>query len=141
MSEYLLAAGFAAYLLGVLVLGFRAWRRTRDRADYLLGGRSLGRVVAALSAGASDMSGWLLLGLPGFAYASGVQALWLVAGLLIGAWLNWRFVAARLREQTARMGNALTLPAWFAARFPDRARALRLAASVLIVCFFLFYTL
>ena len=91
-----------------LVLGFVAYRRTSNLADYILGGRSLGSWVTAFSAQASDMSGWLLMGLPGLAYLAGFDAVWLAAGLILGTWLNWRFIAAPLRIRTEQLGDALT---------------------------------
>ncbi|MGB1879869.1 MAG: sodium:solute symporter family transporter, partial [Gammaproteobacteria bacterium] len=113
----MLIASFIVYLILVAGIGYRAWRQTQTVDDYLLGGRRVGASVAALSAGASDMSGWLLLGLPGLAVlnptAAGVTAL----GLLLGTWCNWRFVAARLRQGSAAL-EALTLPDYFARRFP-----------------------
>src|SRR5690606_12817419 len=84
---------FAAYLLLMLGLGFVAWRRTRTFDDYILGGRSLGSFVTALAAGASDMSGWLMMGLPGALYLSGASEAWIAVGLLLGAWANWKYVA------------------------------------------------
>ncbi len=135
-----LAASFALYLIAMLAIGVYAWRRTRDQADYLLGGRRLGSVVAALSAGASDMSGWLLLGLPGYAYLAGLEAGWIALGLAAGTWLNWRYVAARLRVATEQAGNALTLPAYFANRFPAQAPLLRPVAAFFVLLFFTFYT-
>ena len=83
-----------------LVLGFVAWRRTATLGDFILGGRTLGSWVTALSAQASDMSGWLLMGLPGLAYLAGFDAVWLVVGLVAGTWANWRFIAAPLRART-----------------------------------------
>jgi sodium/proline symporter len=135
-----LSASFVVYLAVMLAIGLYAWRLTQDHADYLLGGRRLGRVVTALSAGASDMSGWLLLGLPGYAYLSGLEAGWIALGLVAGTWLNWRYVAARLRVATERAGDALTLPAYFANRFPAQARLLRPVAAFFILLFFTFYT-
>ena len=88
---------FLVYLVTMLAIGYVAYKRTVNSSDYFLGGRSLGPWPAALSAGASDMSGWLLLGLPGYAYAAGMEALWLGGGLLIGTWLNWLVCAKRLR--------------------------------------------
>ena len=82
---------FLVYILLMLVIDVIAYRRTHSLSDYILGGRRLGSLTAALSAGASDMSGWLLLGLPGFAYVSGLQSVWLVAGLFVGGYLNWRW--------------------------------------------------
>ncbi|MGD8308298.1 MAG: sodium/proline symporter PutP [Chromatiales bacterium] len=131
---------FACYLLLMLAIGYVGWRRTQSLADYILGGRRLGRWVAALSAGASDMSGWLLLGLPGYAYASGLESGWLVVGLLAGTWLNWRLVAERLRRYTERAHNALTLPDFFERRFADASRSLRLVSALFILVFFTFYT-
>jgi len=133
-------SAFAVYLALMLGIGVAAWRRTADLSDYILGGRSLGRWVAALSAGASDMSGWLLLGLPGAAYLGGLDAVWIALGLLVGTWLNWRVVAARLRRFTHAAGDALTLPDYLENRFDDRSRTLRIVAAALILLFFLIYT-
>ncbi len=133
-------AVFAAYLALMLWIGWLGYRRTRDMADYILGGRGLGRWVAALSAGASDMSGWLLLGLPGYAYAAGLASLWLSGGLLLGTWANWRWVAAPLRVYTEAVGDALTLPEYFARRFGAAGRWLRPLAALFILLFYLFYT-
>jgi sodium/proline symporter len=94
-------ATFFAYLALMLRIGFWAYKRTSDSAGYFLGGRSLGPWPAALLAGASDMSGWLLLGLPGFAFLSGLESLWLAGGLLAGTSLNWLLVAKRLRTYSA----------------------------------------
>lgn len=131
---------FAAYLLIVLVIGVIAWRRTRDLSDFVLGGRSLGSWVAALSASASDMSGWLLLGLPGYAYASGLESGWLAVGLLIGTWLNWRLVAGRLRTASEAADDALTLPQYLSNRFNDDSGLIRVVSSLFVLLFFLFYT-
>ena len=130
---------FVLYLAAMLAIGVAAWKRTRNLEDYILGGRSLGSWVAALSAGASDMSGWLLLGLPGFAYAAGLESLWLAGGLLLGTWLNWRIVAPRLREATLSTG-ALTLPEFFAKRFSECSTLLRMVSAVFIIIFFTIYT-
>ncbi len=105
--QILIGATFLIYLLAMLGIGVTAWRRTRDLSDFVLGGRRLGSWVTALSASASDMSGWLLLGLPGYAYLSGLESVWLAGGLLLGTWLNWRLVAARLRRYSEQFGNAL----------------------------------
>lgn len=131
--------GFVLYLAIIAAIGWQAWRRTATIADYLLGGRRIGAGVAALSAGASDMSGWLLLGLPGLAVLAPGNALWTAVGLLIGTWCNWRFVARPLRVASAAVG-ALTLPDFLALRFPDRARILRPLTALVIVGFFLLYT-
>ena len=130
----------AVYLLAMLGLGAAAYRYTSNLKDYILGGRQLGGAVAALSAGASDMSGWLMLGLPGAIYASGLNQIWIAVGLVAGALLNWRFVARRLRRYTELAGDALTMPDYFENRFEDRSRLLRIASAVVILVFFTIYT-
>jgi sodium/proline symporter len=139
-AEPVVILTFAAYFALVLLIGWLAYRRTQDLSDFILGGRRLGSGVAALSAGASDMSGWLLLGLPGLAYASGLGSLWLAGGLLLGTWLNWRLVAARLRVFSAAYGDALTLPEYLANRFGDPGGWLRGLSAFFILLFFLIYT-
>ena len=130
----------ALYFVLMLAIGLYAWRRsTSDSAGYLLAGRSLSPSVAALSAGASDMSGWLLLGLPGALYATGLVEAWIAIGLFAGAWVNWVVVAPRLRQQSEERG-ALTIPAFLAGRFPGQATALRVVSAVVIVVFFAVYT-
>ncbi|KLE33577.1 sodium/proline symporter PutP [Aurantiacibacter gangjinensis] len=130
----------ALYFALMLGIGLFAWKRsTADSEGYLLGGRNLPPAVAALSAGASDMSGWLLLGLPGALYLSGLVEAWIGVGLFAGAVANWYIVAPRLREQTVRYGNALTIPQFLANRFPDKATALRVVSAVIIVVFFAVY--
>ena len=131
---------FIAYILLMLGVGYVAWKRTTDLSDYILGGRSLGPLPSALSAGASDMSGWLLLGLPGYAYAAGYEAIWIAVGLLAGTWLNWLFVARRLRTYSLAAGDSLTLPSYFENRFNDSSRILRVVCAFFILLFFLFYT-
>ena len=106
----------------------------------ILGGRSLGSWVTAMSAQASDMSGWLLMGLPGLAYVAGVNSIWLVLGLIAGTYFNWKFIAARLRTQTERLGDSLTMPDYFERRFDDRSRVLRTLSAFFILVFFTFYT-
>jgi len=140
MDRGVIAATFLAYLLAVLIIGVVAWRRTRNLRDYILGGRSLGEWVTALSAQASDMSGWLLLGLPGYAYLAGLESIWLLLGLFVGTYANWKFVAERLRRETERYCDSLTLPDYFEARFEDRSRALRIVSGICILVFFTFYT-
>jgi len=130
---------FAIYLVGMLLIGWLGYRATTNLSDYILGGRSLGSVVTALSAGASDMSGWLLLGLPGAVFLHGVREGWIAIGLIIGAWLNWRFVASRLRAYTERAGNALTLPDYLSNRFEDRSNLLRIITALVILIFFTLY--
>ncbi|MEW7984193.1 MAG: sodium/proline symporter PutP [Candidatus Thiodiazotropha sp.] len=139
-SDLLVGLSFFCYLLTLLIIGVVAWRRTRNLSDFVLGGRSLGSWVTALSASASDMSGWLLLGLPGYAYLAGLESFWLALGLLIGTWLNWRLVAARLRIASEAAGNALTLPEYLSNRFNDASGLIRISSSFFILLFFLFYT-
>jgi len=136
----LIAIPFIAYILGMLFIGFYHYRRTRNLNDYILGGRGLGHWVAALSAQASDMSGWLLLGLPGYAYLAGVEAVWIAFGLIIGTWVNWRYVARRLRIFTEIADNAITLPDYFENRFGAKTRELRLFSALFILIFFTIYT-
>lgn len=131
---------FIFYILLMLGVGYVAYRRTSNLSDYILGGRSLGPLPSALSAGASDMSGWLLLGLPGYAYAAGYEAVWIAIGLLAGTWLNWLFVARRLRTYSLAAGDSLTLPSFFENRFHDTSRILRVVSAFFILLFFLFYT-
>ena len=130
---------FGLYLVAMIVIGFIAWRRTRDFDDYILGGRSLGGYVTALSAGASDMSGWLLMGLPGALYLTGLSEAWIAVGLVIGAYLNWRFVAGPLRLYTERSADALTLPDYFTTRFGENGKLLRVVSALVILVFFALY--
>lgn len=130
---------FAIYLLLMVGIGFAAWRSTKSFDDYILGGRSLGSYVTALSAGASDMSGWLLLGLPGALYVGGMSEAWIALGLIAGAWCNWKFVAGPLRVYTERTRNALTLPDYFTHRFADESKLLRILSALVILVFFAVY--
>jgi solute:Na+ symporter, SSS family len=129
------------YFTLMLVIGVYAWRKsTANSSEYLLSGRQLGPAVTALAAGASDMSGWLMMGLPGALYASGLAEAWIAIGLFIGAFLNWIIVAPRLREQTESYGNALTIPEFLGNRFNDNRHILRLTASLVIIVFFALYS-
>lgn len=131
---------FGVYFLVLVGLGVLAYRRTEDLSDYILGGRQLGSWVSAFSAQASDMSGWLLMGLPGLAYSRGLQAIWMVLGLIGGTYLNWKFVASRLRTITYEYDDSLTIPVYFERRFDDDTRVLRLVSATVILVFFTFYT-
>jgi sodium/proline symporter len=130
---------FVVYILGMVLIGFLAYLATRNFDDYILGGRRLGKLVTGLSAGASDMSGWLLMGLPGAIFLSGISESWIAIGLFIGAYLNWKFVAGRLRVQTERHDNSLTLPDYFTARFEDKSKVLRVISALIILLFFTIY--
>ncbi|MCJ8169938.1 sodium/proline symporter PutP [Atopomonas sediminilitoris] len=136
---FVVGSTFVVYLIVMLGIGIIAYRRTVNLSDYILGGRSIGPTTAALSAGASDMSGWLLLGLPGYALAAGYEATWIAAGLLVGTWLNWLLVARRLRVYSHVAGDAVTLPAYFSNRFNDHSHLLRVICACFILLFFLFY--
>ncbi|HGJ5875315.1 MAG TPA: sodium/proline symporter PutP [Arsenophonus sp.] len=129
---------FVVYILAMLLIGFLAYRSTTNFDDYILGGRRLGGVVTALSAGASDMSGWLLMGLPGVIFLVGISESWIAIGLSLGAYLNWRLVAGRLRIQTEN-NNSLTLPDYFTSRFEDNSKILRIVSALVIVIFFTIY--
>ena len=131
---------FIAYLILILFLGIKAYKRTHSLDDYILGGRKLGSAVTALSVGASDMSGWLLLGLPGAIYFSGLSEIWIGIGLLLGAYCNWLFVSKRLRIYSQHANNSLTLPDYLENRFNDTTRVLRLVSAFVILLFFTFYT-
>ncbi|WP_394208846.1 sodium/proline symporter PutP [Enterovibrio calviensis] len=135
-----ISATFIVYLVLMLGIGIYAYKRTSSSEDYFLGGRSLGPWPAAISAGASDMSGWLLLGLPGYAYAAGIESLWLAAGLLAGTYLNWLICAKRLRTYSIEVDNALTIPEFLSRRFEDKSKLLQTISAFFILLFFLFYT-
>jgi len=125
----------------MLLIGLYAYKKsTSDVAGYMLGGRSLSPSVAALSAGASDMSGWMLMGLPGAMYISGLSSIWIAIGLVLGAFVNYLVVAPRLRTYTEIANDSITLPDFFENRFNDKSRLLRIVSSVVIVVFFTLYT-
>ncbi len=129
------------YFILMLAIGLYAYRTsTSDVSEYMLGGRQLPPAVAALSAGASDMSGWMLMGLPGAVFLAGLGAAWIAVGLVVGAYLNYRFVAPRLRLFTEMADDAITIPDFLAKRFKGRGRALRVLSSLVIVIFFTLYT-
>ncbi|OOF49798.1 sodium/proline symporter [Rodentibacter genomosp. 1] len=130
---------FGLYLIIILGIGLYAYRSTQNFDDYILGGRKMGSFVTAMSAGASDMSGWLLMGLPGAIFLSGLSEAWIAVGLTIGAFLNYKIVAGRLRVFTEKYSNALTLPEFFAQRFPRQKKALKIISSSIILFFFTIY--
>ncbi|ASB86890.1 sodium/proline symporter PutP [Bacillus sonorensis] len=138
--DYGVLLSIGIYMAGMLLIGYFAYRRTSNLTDYMLGGRNLGPAVTALSAGASDMSGWLLMGLPGAMFLNGLSSGWIVIGLTIGAYLNWVYVAPRLRTYTEAAGNSITIPDYFENRFKDGSRVLRMTSALVILIFFTFYT-
>lgn len=127
------------YMVAMLLIGWYAYRRTKNLTDYMLGGRSLGPAVTALSAGAADMSGWLLMGLPGAIYVAGLVEAWIAIGLTIGAYLNWLFVAPRLRVYTQISNDSITIPSYLENRLKDSTRILRIASGIIILVYFTFY--
>ncbi|WP_251095871.1 sodium/proline symporter PutP [Streptomyces sp. Caat 7-52] len=134
-----IVATFLVYVAVMIGTGVWAYRRTHTFADFALGGRRLPAFVAALSAGASDMSGWLFLAFPGAVYAAGVGAGWIAVGLVLGTYCNWLFVAPRLRTYTERAGNAVSLSAYLEERFEDRTRMLRMVSAAVTLVFFTVY--
>ncbi|MBM7650633.1 sodium/proline symporter PutP [Neobacillus cucumis] len=136
-TQILISIGI--YLVGMLFIGYFAYKRTSNLADYMIGGRGLGAAVTALSAGASDMSGWLLMGLPGAMFSQGLSASWIAIGLTIGAYLNWLYIAPRLRIYTETANNSMTIPAYLENRFGDQSSMLRLTSGLVIIVFFTFY--
>ncbi|HEX3014996.1 MAG TPA: sodium:proline symporter, partial [Desulfobacteria bacterium] len=126
------------YFVGMLLIGYYSYRRTSNLSQYMLGGRTLSPAVTALSAGASDMSGWLMLGLPGAMFVQGLSASWIVIGLSLGAYANWLFVAPRLRTYTEIAGDSITIPEFLGNRFADDSHILRLVSGLVIIIFFTF---
>ena len=131
---------FAIYLVAMIIVGIACSKSTGDSEGYFLGGRGLGAWVGAMSAQASDMSGWMLMGLPGSIYLLGTGEIWVSVGLFIGTALNWIIISGRLRRYTIRANNSLTLPEYFTNRFHDDKRTLLLVSAIVIVIFFLVYT-
>lgn len=134
-----MVSAIVLYFAAMLGIGVWASTRTSNKDDYMIGGRNLPPSVAALSAGASDMSGWLLMGLPGALYLGGMVQAWIAIGLTIGAWVNWKIVAPRLRMFTEKYDNAITLPSFLGNRLVRGGRLLRIVAGLVILVFFTFY--
>lgn len=131
----------ALYFFAMLAIGLYAYRQSSSNlSGYMLGGRKLGPAVTALSAGASDMSGWLLMGLPGALYIAGISQIWMAVGLILGAWANYLWLAPRFRLYTEIAGDSITLPDYFENRFADKTRLLRLLSALVIIVFFTIYT-
>ncbi|WP_273860317.1 sodium/proline symporter PutP [Photobacterium sp. GSS17] len=136
---FYLHGSFLLYLLSMLLIGFYFYRRTTSTSDYILGSRNLPPSVAALSAGASDLSGWALMGLPGAIYIGGLSNLWIVLFTLMGVYVNWKFIAPKLRVMTEKLGDAQTIPEYLQNRFNDQSNILRLTSSAVTLAFFTFY--
>ncbi len=139
-DNIIILSAFAVYMLLMIVIGFIYSKGTKNNEDYFLGGRNLGGWTAALSAQASDMSGWLLMGLPGSVYLAGSGEVWIAVGLLIGTILNWYIVSARLRKYTIASGNSLTIPSFFQNRYRDNKGIIKIVSAVIIAIFFTVYT-
>ncbi|WP_099189284.1 sodium/proline symporter PutP [Tepidibacter mesophilus] len=140
LADISILISFGVYLVGMLVIGLIFYKRTENLSDYVLGGRGLNSWVTALSSQASDMSGWLLMGLPGYAYLSGLESIWIAIGLAIGTYMNWKFIAKRLRQYTEIAGDAITLSVYFENRFRDKSKMLRTVSATFILIFFILYT-
>lgn len=129
------------YMLLMIGIGVYSFRKSNSNSeDFLIGGRKMGAAVTALSAGSSDMSGWLLMGVPGAMYFTGLSSIWIAIGLTIGAFFNYLIVAPRLRLYTEVAGNSITLPVFFENRFKDKTHLLKIVSSLLILVFFTLYT-
>ena len=139
-DNIIILSAFAVYMLLMIVIGFIYSKGTKNNEDYFLGGRNLGGWTAALSAQASDMSGWLLMGLPGSVYLAGSGEVWIAVGLLLGTILNWYIVSARLRKYTIASGNSLTIPSFFQNRYRDNKGIIKIVSAVIIAIFFTVYT-
>lgn len=132
---------FVCYLSVMILIGLRYVKKTQTSQDFFLGGRKVGPWMTALSAEASDMSGWLLMGLPGVAYLGGMpEAFWTAVGLVVGTYLNWLFVAKRLRKYTIHSKNSITIPQFFTNRFNDSSKILSVVSIIFILVFFTVYT-
>ena len=131
---------FGLYFLALFGIGIFHMKKEQDLAGYVLGGRKVGPWVSAMSAEASDMSGWMLMGLPGYAYVAGLNAGWIALGLALGTYANWKFVAARLRKYTEIANNSLTLPDFLQNRYQDHTNLLRIIPAIFILIFFIIYT-
>ena len=140
MFDWHVFGSFVGYLSLMLAIGFIFSKRQESLGDYYLGGRRMNKWVVALSAQASDMSGWLLMGLPGAIYVGGFSEAWIGIGLMIGTYLNWKIVAGRLRRYSQACGDAITIPDFICNRFRDKTGISRMVAAVIILVFFTFYT-
>lgn len=140
MENIYIIIAFAVYALLILAIGIFSYKKSKSMSDYFIGGRQLGSWTTAISAQASDMSGWLLMGLPGAIFVSGLTESWIAIGLFIGTYLNWRIIAARLRKMSYAAGDAITIPEYFQKRFFTTNPVIRFACAAIIFIFFLVYT-
>ncbi|EKO8622654.1 sodium/proline symporter PutP [Staphylococcus pseudintermedius] len=136
-QTYIMIAIYFIILLGIGYYGYK--QATSNLSEYMLGGRNIGPWVTALSAGASDMSGWMIMGLPGEVYSTGLSAVWITIGLTLGAYINYLVVAPRLRAHTEIAGDAITLPDFFKNRLDDQSNLIKIISGLIIVVFFTLY--
>lgn len=139
-NNWPIALAFILYLVLMMSIGLYYSRRQKNLSSYILGDRQLGPWLTSMSAEASDMSGWMLMGLPGYAYLHGLSAFWTGIGLIVGTWANWVLVSKRLRNYTEVADNSLTIPDYLSNRFEDRKNGLRLICALFIILFFIIYT-
>ena len=140
-STIFMLISIVVYMVGIVWIGILCSKKNKNTDDFYLGGRKLGPFVTAMSAEASDMSSWLLMGLPGVALVTGLaEPVWTAVGLAVGTYLNWLIVAKRIRVYTQICGNSSTVPAFFSNRYRDDKRILSVIAAVVIVIFFVPYT-
>lgn len=139
MGNIFVIIAFVAYALVILGIGIFSYKKSKSMNDYFIGGRQLGSWTTAISAQASDMSGWLLMGLPGAIFVSGLTESWIAIGLFIGTYLNWKILAARLRKMSYAAGDAITIPEYFQKRFFTQNPVIRFACAAIIFVFFLLH--
>ena len=139
-DNLMIIIAFALYLGLMMYIGVYYYRKSNSIGDYILGGRQLGPWITALSAEASDMSGWMLMGVPGLAYTTGISGVWIAVGLTLGTWANWKFVSRRLRNHTEVASDSLTLPDYLKNRFHDQSHSVAVISALFILIFFLIYT-
>jgi len=128
------------YIVGIYIIGILASKRTKTTSDYLLGNRDLNTYTTAFGVGASDMSGWLMMALPGAVLVSGISNIWIPLGLVTGAYINWKYIAKKLRYYTEKYGNALTIPWYLSNRFNDNSNTIRIATATILLIFFTIYS-
>jgi sodium/proline symporter len=129
----------AVYFFIIFAIGVVASKKVKTSKDFILGNRNFSALTTALGAGAADMSQWLMMGLPGLVYLSGMNAIWLPIGLTIGAYYNWKFIALRLRVETQNHGNAMTIPGYLSNKLNDKSGVIKLIIAVMTIIFFVIY--
>ena len=127
------------YFIGIIVIGIHSSKKNKTSKGFALGGRKLNAITAALGAGAADMSGWVMMALPGAVFLNGISEIWLPIGLTIGAYLNWQFIARRIRVKTQKYGDSVTIASYLSNRFDDKSGFLRIIVAVITAIFFIIY--